>query len=213
MKAPTHDMNPAKKLLNGKVPTSKQYRNCNAPTQNDLWACFVSLPNQDLIWTLNVTNRNQLNALKPGTVSPLLYSVFVSQYQKLTIPVEWTYFLWTSFLYYIDCTDTSCRRCMTPSVALNHSLCLTCWVSDGAPDPKFPMDSAMAEEQSVSTEGMILLGHISHLILVDPWGFQPMPVDATSGSTRPGCPCWVEALIAFSTLFNPLALIRAAGPW
>ncbi|CAB1331973.1 unnamed protein product, partial [Coregonus sp. 'balchen'] len=100
----------------------------------------------------------------------------------------------------------------TPSVALNHSLCLTCWVSDGAPDPKFPMDSAMAEEQSVSTEGMILLGHISHLILVDPWGFQPMPVDATSGSTRPGCPCWVEALIAFSTLFNPLALIRAAGP-
>lgn len=31
MKAPTHDMNPAKKLLNGKVPTSKQYRNCNAP--------------------------------------------------------------------------------------------------------------------------------------------------------------------------------------
>lgn len=31
MKDPTHDMKPDKKLLNGKVPTSRQYRNCKAP--------------------------------------------------------------------------------------------------------------------------------------------------------------------------------------
>ncbi|CAB1324217.1 unnamed protein product [Coregonus sp. 'balchen'] len=89
--------------------------------------------------------------------------------------------------------------------------------------PHFPMDPALAEEQSVRSiehwrqalalDRIILLGHslggylatsysiqyperVSHLILVDPWGFQPMPVDSTSGSDRPGCPRWVEALIA-----------------
>lgn len=31
MKQPTHEMKPDKKLLNGKVPTSRQYRNCSAP--------------------------------------------------------------------------------------------------------------------------------------------------------------------------------------
>lgn len=31
MKAPTHEMKPDRKLLKGKVPTSRQYRNCSAP--------------------------------------------------------------------------------------------------------------------------------------------------------------------------------------
>lgn len=31
IKAPTHEMNPDRKLLKGKVPTSRQYRNCRAP--------------------------------------------------------------------------------------------------------------------------------------------------------------------------------------
>ncbi len=31
IKEPTHEMNPDKKLLKGKVPTSRQYRNCSAP--------------------------------------------------------------------------------------------------------------------------------------------------------------------------------------
>lgn len=31
MKDPTHEMNPDKKLLNGNVPTRRQYRNWNAP--------------------------------------------------------------------------------------------------------------------------------------------------------------------------------------
>uniref|UniRef100_A0AAZ3Q2C6 Uncharacterized protein n=1 Tax=Oncorhynchus tshawytscha TaxID=74940 RepID=A0AAZ3Q2C6_ONCTS len=65
----------------------------------------------------------------------------------------------------------------------------------GCSRPQFPMDSALAEEQSVST-GAYELGvtwlflpfpiQVSHLILVDCWGFQPIPVYATSGLTRPG---------------------------
>lgn len=31
IKAPTHEMKPDRKLLKGKVPTSRQYRNCRAP--------------------------------------------------------------------------------------------------------------------------------------------------------------------------------------
>lgn len=31
MKEPTHEMKPDRKLLKGKVPTSRQYRNCSAP--------------------------------------------------------------------------------------------------------------------------------------------------------------------------------------
>uniref|UniRef100_A0AAY5KZA2 AB hydrolase-1 domain-containing protein n=1 Tax=Esox lucius TaxID=8010 RepID=A0AAY5KZA2_ESOLU len=105
--------------------------------------------------------------------------------------------------------------------------------------PHFPMDPALAEEQSVSSiehwrhalaiDRMILLGHslggylatsyaiqyperVSHLILVDPWGFQHMPLDATSGSAKSGFPRYIEAIMWFFGLFNPLAVIRAAGP-
>uniref|UniRef100_A0AAZ3PF70 Uncharacterized protein n=1 Tax=Oncorhynchus tshawytscha TaxID=74940 RepID=A0AAZ3PF70_ONCTS len=131
------------------------------------------------IWTLTVTNRNQLNAPKPGTVSPLLYSVFVSQNQILTFPVELTY-----LLYYIEPFCRSQPLFVFDLLGFGHSS-----------RPQFPMDSALAEEQSVST-GAYELGvtwlflpfpiQVSHLILVDCWGFQPIPVYATSGLTRPG---------------------------
>ncbi|TNN74463.1 Protein ABHD4 [Liparis tanakae] len=109
--------------------------------------------------------------------------------------------------------------------------------------PPFPSDAAKAEEQfvdsieqwrqSLGLESMILLGHslggylatsyaiqypsrVSHLILVDPWGFpEQTPVGQDQGTEvvkRPLAPHWV-AIAAVVSLFNPLAVIRAAGPW
>lgn len=42
--------------------------------QNDLWARFVTLPNQDRIWTLTVTNKAKRNPAEQGTT---LFSVCV----------------------------------------------------------------------------------------------------------------------------------------
>lgn len=60
---------------------------------------------------------------------------------------------------------------------------------------------------------------VSHLILVDPWGFPERPktqAEQDQGAEvvkRPGPPRWVKAIAAVVSLFNPLAVIRAAGPW
>lgn len=60
---------------------------------------------------------------------------------------------------------------------------------------------------------------VSHLILVDPWGFPERLQTNTEGGQRtdvvkrPTLPRWVKAVAAIVSLFNPLAVIRAAGPW
>lgn len=41
MKEPTHEMKPDRKLLNGKVPTRRQYRNCSAPV-NKMYSKYAS---------------------------------------------------------------------------------------------------------------------------------------------------------------------------
>lgn len=51
---------------------------------------------------------------------------------------------------------------------------------------------------------------VRHLILVDPWGFKPVPPE---GVASLGCPRWVEIIIAMASFFNPLAVVRATGPW
>lgn len=65
-----------------------------------------------------------------------------------------------------------------------------------------------------------LLFRVSHLILVDPWGFpeksQPQQESASgqvSEVKRPGPPHWVKAAATVLSYFNPLAIIRLAGPW
>lgn len=63
-----------------------------------------------------------------------------------------------------------------------------------------------------------LFHRVSHLILVDPWGFPERPKvqnqqgQGTDVVKRPSPPRWVKAILAVVTLFNPLAVIRAAGP-
>lgn len=60
---------------------------------------------------------------------------------------------------------------------------------------------------------------VSHLILVDPWGFpersqqQSHDGQGADVAKRPTAPRWVKAIATVVSFFNPLAVIRAAGPW
>lgn len=67
---------------------------------------------------------------------------------------------------------------------------------------------------------MSLFLRVSHLILVDPWGFPEKPQPQQDGSSgqlsevkRPGPPRWVRAAASVLSFFNPLAIVRLAGPW
>ncbi|XP_036447306.1 (Lyso)-N-acylphosphatidylethanolamine lipase-like [Colossoma macropomum] len=181
--------------------------------QNDLWARFVSLPTQDRIWTLTITHKSLREAPKPSSRTPL---VMVHGFGGGVG-------LWIRNL------DPLCRS--RPVFAFD-------LLGFGRSSrPRFPLDPVQAEQQSVISiehwrralglENMILLGHslggylatsyaiqyperVRHLILVDPWGFSPMPAE---GMSKLGCPRWVEGLIAVASFFNPLAVIRVAGPW
>ncbi|XP_068413605.1 1-acylglycerol-3-phosphate O-acyltransferase ABHD5 isoform X2 [Eschrichtius robustus] len=103
--------------------------------------------------------------------------------------------------------------------------------------PRFDNDAEEVENQFVESieewrcalglDKMILLGHnlggflaaayslkypsrVSHLILVEPWGFPERPDIADE--ERP-IPIWIRALGAALTPFNPLASLRIAGPF
>ena len=103
--------------------------------------------------------------------------------------------------------------------------------------PQLSADPLEAEEQFVDSiekwrdkiglEKFVLLGHslggflassyalkypsrIKHLILADPWGF---PVKPTEDPIHRHIPVWVKFLGAVLSPFNPLAGLRAAGPW
>uniref|UniRef100_A0A3Q1HXK1 (Lyso)-N-acylphosphatidylethanolamine lipase n=1 Tax=Anabas testudineus TaxID=64144 RepID=A0A3Q1HXK1_ANATE len=191
---------------------------------SDLWARFVTLPNQDRIWTLTLTNKAVRKHAEQASKTPL---VMVHGFGGGVG-------LWIRNL------DALCRS--RPVYAFD-------LLGFGRSSrPPFPSDAAKAEEQfvnsieqwrqSVGLENMILLGHslggylatsyaiqypsrVSHLILVDPWGFPERPQTQTEGGQsqgtevvkRPALPRWVKAVAAVVSLFNPLAVIRAAGPW
>ncbi|KAK4884118.1 hypothetical protein RN001_000389 [Aquatica leii] len=102
--------------------------------------------------------------------------------------------------------------------------------------PPFSTDAATAEQQFVKSieewrremnlDKFILLGHsmggflaasyslmypqrVEHLILADPWGFP----ERTPETHRKPIPLWVQVVAYTMSPFNPLAAIRAAGPW
>nr|KAF6419802.1 abhydrolase domain containing 5, lysophosphatidic acid acyltransferase [Molossus molossus] len=103
--------------------------------------------------------------------------------------------------------------------------------------PMFDSDAEEVENQFVESieewrcalglDKVILLGHnlggflaaayslkypsrVSHLILVEPWGFPERP--DLADQDRP-IPVWIRALGAALTPFNPLAGLRIAGPF
>ncbi|KAG9329946.1 hypothetical protein JZ751_028517 [Albula glossodonta] len=173
--------------------------------QNNLSARFVTLPTQDKIWTVTVTNRHSCKPEQTGV------GLWVRNLDSLSAARPVLAFDLLGF-------GRSSR-------------------------PHFPSDPALAEDQLVHSieqwrqalglERMILLGHslggylatsyaiqhpdrVSHLILADPWGFpeRPHPGAQSSGAVkRPAPPAWVKALASILSFFNPLAVIRAAGPW
>ncbi|KAM6920466.1 (Lyso)-N-acylphosphatidylethanolamine lipase isoform 1-T1 [Lycodopsis pacificus] len=191
--------------------------------QNDLWARFVTLPNQDRIWTLSLSKKA---ARKPAEQAPKTPLVMVHGFGGGVG-------LW---IRNMDALSRSRPLYAFDLLGFGRSS-----------RPPFPSDAAKAEEQfvesieqwrqSLGLENMILLGHslggylatsyaiqypsrVSHLILVDPWGFPERPQTQTQEGQdqgtevvkRPPLPRWVKAIAAVVSLFNPLAVIRAAGP-
>ncbi|GFS88123.1 1-acylglycerol-3-phosphate O-acyltransferase ABHD5 [Nephila pilipes] len=102
--------------------------------------------------------------------------------------------------------------------------------------PTFSKDAELAENQFVESielwrkkvglKQFILLGHsmggylaaaysikypdrIKHLVLADPWGFPTQDLS----SRKIEIPLWAKAIAAMLRPFNPLAGLRAAGPW
>ncbi|XP_061792018.1 (Lyso)-N-acylphosphatidylethanolamine lipase isoform X1 [Nerophis lumbriciformis] len=192
--------------------------------QNDLWARFVTLPTQDRIWTLTVTNKV---AKKPAE-------------QVSKTPLVMVHGFGGGVGLWIRNLDSLSRARPV------HVFDLLGFARSSR--PTFPSDADKAEEQfvtsiehwrqAVGVEKMVLLGHslggylatsyaiqypsrVSHLILVDPWGFPESPnVQNQEGRgqaaelvRRSSPPRWVKAIISVISLFNPLAVIRAAGPW
>uniref|UniRef100_A0A3Q2DY83 Abhydrolase domain containing 4, N-acyl phospholipase B n=1 Tax=Cyprinodon variegatus TaxID=28743 RepID=A0A3Q2DY83_CYPVA len=192
--------------------------------KNDLWARFVTLQNQDRIWTLSLTNKGTPKSAEQAPKTPL---VMVHGFGGGVG-------LWIRNL---DALSRSRTVYAFDLLGFGRSS-----------RPPFPSDPAKAEEQfvdsieqwrqAVGLESMILLGHslggylatsyaiqhpsrVSHLILVDPWGFPERPKPESQQSQdqgsevvkRPGPPRWAKAIISIFSLFNPLAVIRAAGPW
>ncbi|MFT7800121.1 protein ABHD4-like [Arapaima gigas] len=191
---------------------------------NDVWARFVTLPSQDRIWTLTLTSKNSCKQSESGCQTPL---VMVHGFGGGVG-------LWIRNL------DSLCRSRVVHVFDLlgfgrssrPH------FPSDAALAEEQFVRSIEEWRRALGLQRMILLGHslggylatsyatqhperVAHLILVDPWGFpeHPKPGSETvtggqgSAVKMQAPPRWVKAVASIVTLFNPLAVIRAAGPW
>ncbi|XP_014671906.1 PREDICTED: 1-acylglycerol-3-phosphate O-acyltransferase ABHD5-like [Priapulus caudatus] len=91
------------------------------------------------------------------------------------------------------------------------------------------VESVEEWRKAVGLNSFILLGHslggylaaayalrypsrVKQLILADPWGFPQRPTTSDL-SRRPRVPVWIRAIVFLMQPFNPLAILRAAGPW
>ncbi|XP_022060806.1 (Lyso)-N-acylphosphatidylethanolamine lipase [Acanthochromis polyacanthus] len=192
--------------------------------QNDLWARFVTLQSQDRIWTLTVTNKT---IHKPAEEAPKTPLVMVHGFGGGVG-------LWIRNL---DALSRSRPVHAFDLLGFGRSS-RPVFSSDAVKAEEQFIDSIEQWRQSVGLENMILLGHslggylatsyaiqypsrVSHLILVDPWGFPERPKthpqtqdqDDQGQAKRPVPPRWLKPIISVVSLFNPLAVIRAAGPW
>ncbi|MBN3290566.1 ABHD4 protein, partial [Polypterus senegalus] len=200
------------------------YNSLNCSICSELVARFISLPTQDKIWTLMVCNkRKNLDATEQSSAnhSPLV----------LMHGFGGGVGLWVQNL------DALCRRRAV------YAFDLLGFGRSSRPtfstDPSEAEDQSVnaIEEwrKAVGLDSMILLGHslggylaasyaiqhphrVRHLILVDPWGFPERPQSQESQDNgnsvkRNGPPRWVKAVATVLSYFNPLAVLRIAGPW
>ncbi|CAL8347825.1 unnamed protein product [Merluccius merluccius] len=195
--------------------------------QNDMWARFVMLPNQERIWTLTLTNKSAPKPTRQGLLF-LLYSHYTPPSKTPLVMVHG--FGAGVGLWVRNLDPLSLSRPL-------HAFDLLGFGRSSR--PAFPADAAQAEEEFVSSieqwrqslglEDMILLGHslggylatsyairypsrVKHLVLVEPWGF-PDRTQSQAAEAQGSRRLWVKALVGVLGFFNPLAVIRAAGPW
>ncbi|XP_042568284.1 (Lyso)-N-acylphosphatidylethanolamine lipase-like isoform X1 [Cyprinus carpio] len=217
--------------------------------QNDVWSRFVTLPNQNRIWTLKVTNKSARKHKDEGRVSNLLVQWLRKSFAHLNMPPSLSIGAQTP-LVMIHGFGGGVGLWIRNLDALSRSRPVYAFDLLGfgrSSHPSFPSDASLAEEQFVTSieqwrqslglERMILLGHslggylatsytiqyperVSHLILVDAWGFPERPQPQLEGSGGQGSEVkrlspsrWGKALTSVFSLFNPLAFFRAAGPW
>ncbi|KAL4692251.1 hypothetical protein H8959_016061 [Pygathrix nigripes] len=174
--------------------------------QNKFLARYVSLPNQNKIWTV--------------TVSPE---------QKDRTPLVMVHgFGGGVGLWILNMDSLSARRTL-------HTFDLLGFGRSSRPafprDPEGAEDEFVTSietwRETMGIPSMILLGHslggflatsysikyperVKHLILVDPWGF---PLRPTNPSEIRAPPTWVKAVASVLGRSNPLAVLRVAGPW
>ncbi|KAG7258620.1 hypothetical protein CRUP_028872 [Coryphaenoides rupestris] len=168
-----------------------------------MWARFVTLPSQDRIWTLSLTSRSPPKPSQQAAAAKKTPLVLVHGFGAGVG-------LWVRNL---DPLSSGPRAL--------HAFDLLGFGRSSR--PAFPgRDAVRAEEQFVSSieqwrEAMGL--ESMHLILVEPWGYpdraQSLAAEAqgVEEAKRPSLPLWVKAAVAVLRFFNPLAVIRAAGPW
>lgn len=89
------------------------------------------------------------------------------------------------------------------------------------------VQSIEAWREKMNVDRFVLLGHsmggflaasyalqyphrVAHLVLADPWGFPEKPASPSHQYTMP---VWVKVFTTVLQPFNPLAGLRAAGPW
>ena len=104
--------------------------------------------------------------------------------------------------------------------------------------PKFSSSAQLVEmefvesieewRQEMKIDKMILMGHslgayvvsdyamkypdkIQHLFLIDPWGFPEKPTETNTDRER-RIPVWAKVIATMVSPFNPLAIVRGAGP-
>nr|XP_058914717.1 (Lyso)-N-acylphosphatidylethanolamine lipase isoform X3 [Kogia breviceps] len=174
--------------------------------QNKFLARYVSLPNQNKIWTVTVSPE-----LRDRTPLVMVHG-----------------FGGGVGLWILNMDSLSARRTL-------HTFDLLGFGRSSRPafprDPEGAEDEFVTSietwRETMGIPSMILLGHslggflatsysikypdrVKHLILVDPWGF---PLRPTDPSQIRAPPTWVKAVASVLGRSNPLAVLRVAGPW
>lgn len=174
--------------------------------QNKFLARYVSLPNQNKIWTVTVSPE-----LRDRTPLVMVHG-----------------FGGGVGLWILNMDSLSARRTL-------HTFDLLGFGRSSRPTfPRDPegaenefVTSIETWRETMGIPSMILLGHslggflatsysikyperVKHLILVDPWGFPLRPTDPNEIRAPP---TWLKAVASVLGRSNPLAVLRVAGPW